>query len=71
MIFLGSCTMKLNTTSKMIPIIWPEFANVPPFAPHDQVTGYHELIRDLNANPVKITGFAAVLAQPNSGTTGE
>jgi len=71
MISLGSCTMKLNATSEMLPITWPEFANVHPFAPHDQVTGYHELIRDLNTDLAEITGFAAVSAQPNSGATGE
>jgi len=71
MISLGSCTMKLNSTSEMIPITWPEFANIHPFAPHDQVQGYHELIEDLNKDLAEITGFAAVSAQPNSGATGE
>jgi len=71
MISLGSCTMKLNATSEMIPITWPEFANIHPFAPVDQVTGYHELIKDLNEDLSEITGFAAVSAQPNSGATGE
>ena len=71
MISLGSCTMKLNATSEMIPITWPEFCNVHPFAPHDQVQGYHEVIRDLNQDLAEITGFAAVSAQPNSGATGE
>lgn len=71
MISLGSCTMKLNATSEMIPITWPEFANIHPFAPHDQVTGYHEMIEDLNKDLAEITGFAAVSAQPNSGATGE
>lgn len=71
MISLGSCTMKLNATSEMIPITWPAFCHVHPFAPHDQVVGYHELIEDLNKDLAEITGFAAVSAQPNSGATGE
>lgn len=71
MISLGSCTMKLNATSEMIPITWNEFANIHPFAPVDQVQGYHELIEDLNKDLAEITGFAAVSAQPNSGATGE
>lgn len=71
MISLGSCTMKLNATSEMIPVTWPEFCNIHPFAPHDQVVGYHEMIEDLNKDLSEITGFAAVSAQPNSGATGE
>ena len=71
MISLGSCTMKLNATSEMIPVTWPEFCDIHPFAPHDQVRGYHELIVDLNKDLAEITGFAAVSAQPNSGATGE
>jgi glycine dehydrogenase len=71
MISLGSCTMKLNATSEMIPVTWPEFCNIHPFAPHDQVVGYHEMIEDLNKDLAEITGFAAVSAQPNSGATGE
>lgn len=71
MISLGSCTMKLNAVSEMIPVTWPEFANIHPFAPTDQVQGYHELIEDLNKDLAEITGFAAVSAQPNSGATGE
>jgi len=71
MISLGSCTMKLNATSEMIPITWPEFSNIHPFAPLDQVKGYHELIEDLNKDLAEITGFAAVSAQPNSCATGE
>ena len=71
MISLGSCTMKLNATSEMIPITWSEFANIHPFAPADQVVGYHEMIADLNKDLSEITGFAAVSAQPNSGATGE
>ncbi|KAL7519575.1 hypothetical protein ACHAWX_004333 [Stephanocyclus meneghinianus] len=71
MISLGSCTMKLNATSEMIPVTWPGFCDIHPFAPHDQVQGYHELIADLNKDLAEITGFAAVSAQPNSGATGE
>jgi glycine dehydrogenase len=71
MISLGSCTMKLNATSEMIPVTWPEFCDIHPFAPHDQVIGYHEMIEDLNKDLSEITGFAAVSAQPNSGATGE
>ena len=71
MISLGSCTMKLNATSEMIPVTWPELCDIHPFAPHDQVVGYHELIEDLNKDLSEITGFAAVSAQPNSGATGE
>jgi glycine dehydrogenase len=71
MISLGSCTMKLNATSEMLPVTWPEFCNVHPFAPHSQVQGYHEMIEDLNKDLCEITGFAAVSAQPNSGATGE
>jgi len=71
MISLGSCTMKLNATSEMIPVTWPELCNIHPFAPADQVTGYHEMIEDLNTDLAEITGFAAVSAQPNSGATGE
>eukprot|EP00592_Proboscia_alata_P006247 CAMPEP_0194358374 /NCGR_PEP_ID=MMETSP0174-20130528/5600_1 /TAXON_ID=216777 /ORGANISM="Proboscia alata, Strain PI-D3" /LENGTH=1014 /DNA_ID=CAMNT_0039128671 /DNA_START=49 /DNA_END=3093 /DNA_ORIENTATION=+ len=71
MISLGSCTMKLNATSEMIPVTWPEFCNIHPYAPVDQVQGYHELIEDLNKDLSVITGFAAVSAMPNSGATGE
>jgi len=71
MISLGSCTMKLNATTEMIPVTWPEFCNIHPFAPHDQVVGYHEMIEELNKDLSEITGFAAVSAQPNSGATGE
>ncbi len=71
MISLGSCTMKLNATSEMIPVTWSELCDIHPFAPVDQVKGYHELIEDLNKDLAEITGFAAVSAQPNSGATGE
>ncbi|KAG5190576.1 glycine dehydrogenase [Tribonema minus] len=71
MISLGSCTMKLNATSEMIPVTWPEFANMHPFAPREQWAGYMELIDTLNKDLAEITGFSAVSAQPNSGAQGE
>jgi glycine dehydrogenase len=64
---LGSCTMKLNATSAMIPITWPEFANMHPFVPLDQAKGYLEMIQDLNKTLCTVTGFDAMSAQPNSG----
>ncbi len=67
MISLGSCTMKLNATSEMIPITWNETANMHPFAPVDQCVGYKEMIESLNKDLAAITGFAAVSTQPNSG----
>ncbi|WP_201550528.1 aminomethyl-transferring glycine dehydrogenase [Psychrobacter fjordensis] len=71
MISLGSCTMKLNATSEMLPITWPEFANVHPFAPRDQVTGYIGMIDSLQDQLKAITGFDDVSMQPNSGASGE
>ncbi len=71
MIPLGSCTMKLNATSEMVPITWPEFADIHPFAPVDQVEGYLELIRDLEQRLATITGYDAVSLQPNAGSQGE
>jgi glycine dehydrogenase len=71
MIPLGSCTMKLNPATAMIPVSWPEFSNVHPFAPLDQVTGYSEIIRQLDEFLCEITGFAATSLQPNSGAQGE
>lgn len=86
MIPLGSCTMKLNSTSSMIPLTWPEFSSVHPFAPPDQVKGYHHIIKvylflyhlasnhhlkELEDDLCKITGFAAASLQPNSGAAGE
>ena len=71
MIPLGSCTMKLNATAEMIPITWPEFANIHPFAPAEQTHGYKELIDGLEAMLVEITGYDAVSLQPNSGAQGE
>jgi glycine dehydrogenase len=71
MIPLGSCTMKLNATSEMIPITWPEFAGVHPFAPAAQLQGYHELNRQLCAWLCQATGYAGVSLQPNAGSQGE
>ena len=71
MIPLGSCTMKLNATSEMIPITWPEFANVHPFAPADQQKGYAELDAQLRRWLSTITGYADVSLQPNAGSQGE
>jgi glycine dehydrogenase len=71
MISLGSCTMKLNATTEMIPVTWPEFANIHPFAPKDQAEGYGVLINELHDWLVEITGFHSVSFQPNSGAQGE
>lgn len=71
MISLGSCTMKLNSANSMFAITWPEFANIHPFAPADQVEGYKELITDLEQDLSEITGFVACSLQPNSGAAGE
>ncbi|EMC93095.1 hypothetical protein BAUCODRAFT_273523 [Baudoinia panamericana UAMH 10762] len=71
MIPLGSCTMKLNATTEMVPITWPEFAAIHPFAPRDQTKGYLQLIHELEEDLAEITGFAAVSLQPNSGAQGE
>jgi glycine dehydrogenase len=71
MIPLGSCTMKLNATAEMIPITWPEFAEVHPFAPADQTEGWRTLIARLEGWLAKLTGFAAVSVQPNAGSQGE
>ncbi|MGH9334848.1 MAG: aminomethyl-transferring glycine dehydrogenase, partial [Vicinamibacteria bacterium] len=71
MIPLGSCTMKLNATTEMIPLTWPEFAAPHPFAPLDQLQGYAQLFRDLEKWLQEITGFAAVSLQPNAGSQGE
>nr|WP_199041624.1 aminomethyl-transferring glycine dehydrogenase [Dyella sp. ASV24] len=71
MIPLGSCTMKLNATAEMIPVTWPEFANIHPLAPADQATGYKQLIDELEAMLVECTGYDAVSLQPNSGAQGE
>ncbi|MEP0846027.1 MAG: aminomethyl-transferring glycine dehydrogenase [Phycisphaerae bacterium] len=71
MIPLGSCTMKLNGTSEMIPVTWPEFANVHPFAPREQAAGYQRLFADLEGWLAEITGLSAVSLQPNAGAQGE
>ncbi len=71
MIPLGSCTMKLNAATEMIPVTWPGFARVHPFAPEDQTEGYAELCGDLERWLCEITGFAAVSLQPNAGSQGE
>ena len=71
MIPLGSCTMKLNATSEMVPITWPEFANIHPFAPEEQTVGYRRMIEDLEQRLAIITGYAAVSIQPNAGSQGE
>ena len=71
MIPLGSCTMKLNATAEMIPVTWPEFGQLHPFAPADQATGYAELIETLSKWLCEITGYDAISLQPNSGAQGE
>ena len=71
MIPLGSCTMKLNATSEMIPITWPEFCNIHPLAPAEQTEGFRELIDTLERMLVECTGYDAVSLQPNSGAQGE
>ena len=71
MIPLGSCTMKLNATVEMMPITWPEFAAIHPFAPVDQAAGYAEIFAELTDMLRAITGFAAVSLQPNAGSQGE
>ena len=71
MIPLGSCTMKLNATSEMIPVTWPEFANVHPLAPAEQTGGYQQLIAELEHMLAECTGYDAVSLQPNSGAQGE
>ena len=71
MIPLGSCTMKLNATTEMIPVTWPEFADVHPFAPATQTAGYRGLIDELERMLVEITGYDAVSLQPNAGSQGE
>jgi glycine dehydrogenase len=71
MIPLGSCTMKLNAASEMLPVTWPEFGKLHPFAPVDQTIGYQQIFRDLEETLSEITGFAAVSLQPNAGSQGE
>jgi glycine dehydrogenase len=71
MIPLGSCTMKLNSTSEMLPVTWPEFGALHPFAPHDQTQGYRELVGELERMLCAVTGYDAVSLQPNAGSQGE
>ncbi|MDO6506538.1 aminomethyl-transferring glycine dehydrogenase [Colwellia sp. 4_MG-2023] len=71
MISLGSCTMKLNATAQMIPVSWPEFANMHPFAPQDQAIGYKKMIDELAEWLVELTGYDKMSMQPNSGAQGE
>ncbi len=71
MIPLGSCTMKLNATAEMLPLTWPEFSDLHPFAPVEQTLGYQEMIQDLSDKLCQITGYDAISMQPNSGAQGE
>jgi glycine dehydrogenase len=71
MISLGSCTMKLNATAEMIPISWPEFSDLHPFAPAEQTAGYHQLFSELEDMLIACTGYDAVSLQPNAGSQGE
>jgi glycine dehydrogenase len=71
MIPLGSCTMKLNATTEMLPVTWPSFASIHPYAPRDQVKGYHQLFAELESSLAAITGFSRVSLQPNAGSQGE
>ena len=71
MIPLGSCTMKLNATSEMLPVSWPEFSSIHPFAPENQTLGYKELINDLEEQLATITGYSKISLQPNAGSQGE
>lgn len=71
MISLGSCTMKLNAAAELLPLTWPEFANIHPFVPSDQTEGYLEIFKELEKDLCEITGFAAMSFQPNSGAQGE
>jgi glycine dehydrogenase len=71
MIPLGSCTMKLNATTEMIPVTWPEFGSLHPFAPAEQAAGYHEMFAALEKDICEVTGYDAVSLQPNSGAQGE
>ncbi len=71
MIPLGSCTMKLNATSEMEPVTWPEFSRLHPFAPPAQTTGYQEIFSQLESHLSEITGFAGASLMPNAGSQGE
>ena len=71
MIPLGSCTMKLNATSEMIPVSWPEFSNIHPFAPIDQLSGYSKLVSEMEEMLALLTGYSGISLQPNAGSQGE
>jgi len=71
MIALGSCTMKLNATSELLPLSWPEVSQIHPFAPENQMRGYLEMISDLDTKLCQVTGFSKISFQPNSGAQGE
>ena len=71
MIPLGSCTMKLNATSEMLPVSWPEFSSIHPFAPESQVLGYKKLMKELEQQLATITGYSEISLQPNAGSQGE
>jgi glycine dehydrogenase len=71
MIPLGSCTMKLNATSELVPVSWAQFSNIHPFVPEDQVIGYNQLVKELESWLERVTGFSATSLQPNSGAQGE
>ncbi|HSB93438.1 MAG TPA: aminomethyl-transferring glycine dehydrogenase [Flavitalea sp.] len=71
MISLGSCTMKLNAATELIPVSWPEFANIHPFVPNNQAEGYHQIVNELSDYLCEVTGFTACSLQPNSGAQGE
>src|SRR5262249_53598301 len=71
MIPLGSCTMKLNAASEMLPITWPEFSKLHPFEPVEQAGGYQQIFRELEDALCEITGFSAISFQPNAGSQGE
>jgi len=71
MIPLGSCTMKLNAATELMPVSWPEFTNIHPFVPKEQSEGYHEIISEMDRILSEVTGFSAVSFQPNSGAAGE
>lgn len=70
MISLGSCTMKLNATAQMIPVSWPEFANMHPFAPIEQAQGYKQMLDELGDALIELTGYDNISLQPNSGAQG-
>ena len=71
MIPLGSCTMKLNATTEMLPVTWPEFAGLHPFAPAEQTAGYHAMLAELERMLIECTGYDAISLQPNAGSQGE